>query len=280
MQGWRVSMEDAKITDITLDTDTTCFGVFDGHGGKEVAAFVSRHFSEYLVKNTSYQAGRYPESLCENFVMMDSLLGTPSGNKEIIRIMRNLPDDAVVNGDTSDSMAGCTAVVALIKGTQLFVANAGDSRCVLARKGKAIEMSRDHKPELPSERERIYRAGGFVEDGRVMGNLNLSRSIGDLEYKKNTRLQPQDQIITAYPEVNSESIDSGTDFMVLACDGVWDVLTSQQCIDFIYERLGQKPLSNIVEDILDRCLATDISSSGGLGCDNMTCVVVTFNHTS
>jgi len=68
------------------------------------------------------------------------------------------------------------------------VANAGDSRCVLCRNGVAIELSIDHKPDLPEELNRIHRAGGSVEEGRVMGNLNLSRSIGDLEYKKNNSI--------------------------------------------------------------------------------------------
>jgi len=67
------------------------------------------------------------------------------------------------------------------------VGNAGDSRAVLAVKNEskniAIEMSKDHKPDLPEEKARIEKAGGFVEDNRVENKLNLSRSLGDLEYK-------------------------------------------------------------------------------------------------
>lgn len=77
------------------------------------------------------------------------------------------------------SDSGCTAVVALIKGSELYVANAGDSRCVVCREGKAVEMSLDHKPEDQPERERIEAAGGNVtDDGRVNGGLNLSRALG------------------------------------------------------------------------------------------------------
>jgi serine/threonine protein phosphatase PrpC len=79
---------------------------------------------------------------------------------------------------------GCTACVALVTETEIYCANAGDSRCVVSNSGKAIEMSIDHKPELPTEKARIERAGGFVEDNRVKGILNLSRSLGDLEYKQ------------------------------------------------------------------------------------------------
>ena len=87
-------------------------------------------------------------------------------------------------------MAGCTSVVAFITSNILYVANAGDSRCVLGRAGRAIEMSIDHKPDMEEERNRITAAGGYIVDGRVNGNINLSRSIGDLEYKENTNLPP------------------------------------------------------------------------------------------
>lgn len=80
--------------------------------------------------------------------------------------------------------SGCTAVVALVSGRDLYVANAGDSRCVVCRNGKAIEMSFDHKPEDEEESDRIQKAGGKVTlDGRVNGGLNLSRAIGDHAYK-------------------------------------------------------------------------------------------------
>ena len=88
--------------------------------------------------------------------------------------------------------SGCTAVVALIRGTKLFVANAGDSRCIVCRDGKAIEMSADHKPEDQPEMARIEKAGGRVTpDGRVNGGLNLSRAIGDHAYKANKVLPLQ-----------------------------------------------------------------------------------------
>lgn len=80
--------------------------------------------------------------------------------------------------------SGCTAVVGLLSGRDLYVANAGDSRCVVCRNGKAIEMSLDHKPEDDEESARIIKAGGRVTlDGRVNGGLNLSRALGDHAYK-------------------------------------------------------------------------------------------------
>lgn len=87
-------------------------------------------------------------------------------------------------------------------------------------------MSEDHKPELPSEKQRIEKAGGFVEDNRVKGVLNLSRSLGDLEYKTDASLSVKDQMITAYPEIKREKMGSDSAFMIIACDGIWDCLTS------------------------------------------------------
>ena len=169
-------------------------------------------------------------------------------------------------------------MVAAVHKNKLYVANAGDSRCVLARRGQAVEMTIDHKPELQQESQRISRAGGHIEDGRVMGNLNLSRSIGDMEYKQNPNLPPSEQMITAMPEIKSCDITRDCDFMVLACDGIWDVMTSQQCVDFVYQRLDRMELRAIVEEMLDYCLAPDVTSMGGLGCDNMTAVLVRIKH--
>lgn len=80
----------------------------------------------------------------------------------------------------------------LITKTEIYTANAGDSRCVLARNGTAKNLSNDHKPDQPNELKRIKNAGGFVEDGRVKGMLALSRSLGDLEYKSNQSKKPSE----------------------------------------------------------------------------------------
>ncbi|XP_062852008.1 protein phosphatase 1G [Trichomycterus rosablanca] len=180
------------------------------------------------------------------------------------------------------SDSGTTAVVALIRGKQLIVANAGDSRCVVSEKGKAVDMSYDHKPEDELELNRIKNAGGKVTmDGRVNGGLNLSRAIGDHFYKRNKNLPPEEQMISALPDVKVLTLNEDHDFMVVACDGIWNVMSSQEVVDFVNERLkakgsDSKPLSAIVAELLDHCLAPD-TSGDGTGCDNMTCMIVTFS---
>ena len=118
--------------------------------------------------------------------------------------------------------SGCTAEAAVLRGLDLYVANAGDSRCIVCRKGKVIEMSFDHKPEDTAEFERIRNAGGRVSnDGRVNGGLNLSRAIGDHGYKTRSDLKSEEQMISALPDLRKLTLNKDDEFMVLACDGIW-----------------------------------------------------------
>ena len=172
--------------------------------------------------------------------------------------------------------AGCTAVVAAVRDGVLTVANAGDSRAVLCRGGEALPLSEDHKPAQARELARIEAAGGFVTpQGRVNGNLNLSRALGDLKYKGNTAVARAEQMITAEPDVKVVRLEASDEFLLLACDGVWDVMTSQQCVDFVRERIAKgMALEEIVSEIFDACISEDPKTTGGLGGDNMTAIIV------
>jgi protein phosphatase 1G len=147
--------------------------------------------------------------------------------------------------------AGCTAVVSLRVDDDLYVANAGDSRAVLCRMGVAIDLSLDHKPSQVREFQRITNAGGFVNSAcRVNGNLNLSRAIGDLKYKKVAGVHRKDQIITADPDITVTKLEPGDEFVILACDGIWDCFTSQECVDFVRARLDDGiAISQIIKDV-------------------------------
>jgi serine/threonine protein phosphatase PrpC len=181
--------------------------------------------------------------------------------------------------------AGCTACSAIITATDIYVGNSGDSRAVLARKSptpggkfQSVEMSFDHKPDNAGEKRRIEQAGGFVEDNRVKGVLNLSRSLGDLEYKDKSQ-SPENMMITAVPEVRKEKIGPDGAFLLIACDGIWDCLTSQEAIEYAGDLLTNKKRDRVslaIEDMFDKIIATDVASSGGIGCDNMTALIVQF----
>lgn len=278
MQGWRETMEDAHICEEDLDQDTSLFAVFDGHGGKEASIFVSRHFCPELLRNPNFKSKNFEKALIETFLYMDILMVKPEGLQELYKIRQDIPDNYSVEIQTVEEMgetAGTTACVALLHGNDLYVANAGDSRCVLARNGRAIDMSVDHKADLPSEHIRVIKAGGFVKGSRVNGILGVSRALGDFELKTNQFLPLDGQIITSLPEVKTVKLTGQDTFLVLACDGIWDVLSSQQCVSFILDKLeDEDSLYDITTSICDYCLAS--SEDDAVGTDNMSVIIVRF----
>ncbi|EHK25527.1 protein phosphatase PTC2 [Trichoderma virens Gv29-8] len=268
MQGWRISMEDAHTAELNLtppDNDTkthpdrlSFFGVFDGHGGDKVALFAGEHIHKIVFKQDSFRSGDYAQGLKDGFLATDrAILNDPKYEEEV---------------------SGCTACVSLIAGNKLYVANAGDSRGVLGIKGRAKPLSNDHKPQLETEKNRITAAGGFVDFGRVNGNLALSRAIGDFEFKKSAELSPENQIVTAYPDVEEHDLTEEDEFLVIACDGIWDCQSSQAVVEFVRRGIAAKQdLDKICENMMDNCLASN-SETGGVGCDNMTMVIIGFLH--
>lgn len=190
------------------------------------------------------------------------------------RLICNLPDHPI--------HAGCTAVVAVLLGMTLTVANAGDSRGVLCREGGITEaLSYDHKPQQPREMNRINNAGGFVNRfGRVNGNLNLSRSIGDLKYKQVPGIAPADQMITAEPDILQVTLNPKDEFFILGCDGIWDCLTNEKAVEFVRERIDTKEPNDICEEMLNAILSDDPRATQGIGGDNMTIMIVDLQPSS
>ena len=139
-------------------------------------------------------------------------------------------------------------------------------------------LSEDHKPDNAGEKARIEAAGGFVEENRVNGSLNLSRSLGDFEYKSSHNLPYTQQMVTCVPEVRQVARGPTDQFVILACDGIWDCLTSEDCVIQTRDAMGKlsadAPLTTPIEEMFDRIIAKDILSSAGVGTDNMTCIIV------
>ena len=210
MQGWRKRQEDAHIASVSQGDKKNIhiFGVFDGHGGKEISQFVSKHFTEELLKNKNLE-NDMKQALKETFIKMDEIMVTEQGIEEIKEHARKskAEDDLQSKNDPPSSQTsllmqllgpkdtesntismrtGCTACVLAVdeKNKKLYFANAGDSRVVMSKGGVAYAQSEDHKPELESEKTRIYKAQGWISEGRVKGNLNLTRGFGDLEYAR------------------------------------------------------------------------------------------------
>ncbi|KEG02316.1 protein phosphatase PPM2, putative [Plasmodium vinckei vinckei] len=144
------------------------------------------------------------------------------------------------SNDYEDNIAyscGSTAIVAVIIKGYLIVANAGDSRAIICFNGNSLGMSTDHKPHLEAEEARIKKAGGYIANGRVDGNLNLTRAIGDLHYKRDPFLSQKDQKISAFPEVTCVTLTPDDEFLFLACDGIWDCKDGQDVVGFVKTRL-------------------------------------------
>ena len=186
--------------------------------------------------------------------------------------------------EPSAESQGCTATVALVdfKNGKVYCANAGDSRAVLARDGKAAALSVDHKPTQVLERRRVIAAGGKIigkgENARIEGDLNLSRSLGDLRYKQNKKIAPELQIISARPDIRTRQLCKNDKFIVIACDGIWEKLSSQECVNQLTEKLKRVDVSSAIEEVFKSSICKTMDPEDGdcdfTGCDNMTLLVI------
>ncbi|CCD22333.1 type 2C protein phosphatase PTC2 NDAI_0A01750 [Naumovozyma dairenensis CBS 421] len=263
MQGWRMSMEDSHIVEPNVlqegDKDHIAFySVFDGHGGSGVAEYCGEKVTSILQQQQSFKDRDLTRALIDTYLKTDEAL----------------LNDPILKNDHS----GCTATSILISKLQnvLICGNSGDSRTVLSTNGVAKTLSYDHKPTLTSEKSRITAADGFVEMDRVNGNLALSRAIGDFEFKNNKQLGPHEQIVTCVPDIIKHNLNYEKDeFVILACDGIWDCLTSQECVDLIHYGInkGDMSLNDISSRLIDVCCSPTTEGTG-IGCDNMSIVIV------
>ncbi|AQK68563.1 putative protein phosphatase 2C 10 [Zea mays] len=239
--GKRASMEDfyeARIDDVDGEK-IGMFGVYDGHGGVRAAEYVKQHLFSNLIK--------HPKFITDT--------------KAAIAETYNLTDSEFLKADSCQTRdAGSTASTAIIVGDRLLVANVGDSRAVISKGGQAIAVSRDHKPDQTDERQRIEDAGGFVMwagTWRVGGVLAVSRAFGDKLLK---------QYVVADPEIKEEVVDSSLEFLILASDGLWDVVTNEEAVAMV------KPIQDPQEAA--NKLLEEASRRGSS--DNITVVIVRF----
>ncbi|KAI3517622.1 hypothetical protein L1887_16840 [Cichorium endivia] len=216
------------------------FGVFDGHGGRHVSALCKENMHVIMeeelmgIKLTGDESDGgdgggelWKKAIKRSFQRMDDmsmrlcLCGGLSSSSNICRCNPKL------------SFIGSTAVVSILTKEQIFVANCGDSRAVLCRNGRAIPLSVDHKPDREDERARIESCGGrimFADGARVEGILAMSRAIGDRLLK---------QWVTSEPEISVTRREAGDECLIVASDGLWDVLSSELACKIVHECLGE-----------------------------------------
>lgn len=211
----RPTMEDTHA--IALMPDYAVFGLYDGHGGKYVADAVAGLLHKNIDKLVIEKKGK--------------TLSVEEWNEVFTQAFKTT-DDALDKNDAYDQ--GSTAVTALItKEGHLAVAWAGDSRAVLVRGQRAIELSQDHKPTRVDELMRIRAVNGIVARGRVGGILAVSRAFGDKYLRQ--------EGVIAVPEIMHQKITKDDKAVVIACDGYWDECSNQEAADVVQKTLGNNP---------------------------------------
>lgn len=245
-------MEDAHCALIGLPdlADWSFFAVFDGHAGAHVSAHCAKQLLTAIMESTSLaelSPDKVKEGIRTGFLRLDSQ-------------MREMPE--VVSGEDK---SGSTAVCAFVSSKHIFFANCGDSRAVLSRGGNVPFYTEDHKPMNPLEKERIQNAGGSVMIQRVNGSLAVSRALGDFEYKNVQGKGPCEQLVSPEPEIFAEDRTDEDEFVVLACDGIWDVMTNEELCDFVRDRMRVKDnLEEICQLVVDTCLFKVTASASDL----------------
>eukprot|EP00005_Dracoamoeba_jomungandri_P006107 CAMPEP_0174251340 /NCGR_PEP_ID=MMETSP0439-20130205/1187_1 /TAXON_ID=0 /ORGANISM="Stereomyxa ramosa, Strain Chinc5" /LENGTH=725 /DNA_ID=CAMNT_0015331621 /DNA_START=35 /DNA_END=2209 /DNA_ORIENTATION=+ len=287
-QGQRKRMEDEYIVETSLNEKfgigekippTSCFGVFDGHGGSEC----SKYLKDYLLQNIVHQfLAIHPHDIRD----------------AIPTAFQKTDQDFTKIALENELWCGSTAIVMFLQADRVIVANVGDSRAVLCDgNGTATGLSIDHKPGRESERRRIEEAGGwivttkelniaslyqlnpelineehipqqlaqlvgFVTSHRLCGELSVSRAFGDVEYKGDFKnefwgKEFSSDLVISEPEVHYDILSAADKFIIIACDGLWDVLSDQEAVDWVLNTMAEchnprAVCEGLVEEALNR----------------------------
>ncbi|TST98541.1 Protein phosphatase 1A [Bagarius yarrelli] len=299
MQGWRVEMEDAHTAVIGLPHGLepwSFFAVYDGHAGSQVARYCCEHLLEHITSNSDFQVNfthRHTQIEGQHVLFINRthrveklecfLFGVVQGGggeeeePSVERVTSGirtgfLQIDEHMREMSERNRSGSTAVGAMISPRRIFLINCGDSRGLLSRAGVVHFSTQDHKPSNPLEKQRIQNAGGSVMIQRVNGSLAVSRALGDFDYKCVSGKGPTEQLVSPEPEVYAiERSGAEDEFIILACDGIWDVMTNEELCDFVRSRLQvTEDLERVCNEIVDTCLYKGSR-------DNMSVVLVCFS---
>eukprot|EP00117_Sycon_ciliatum_P033261 scpid57447/ scgid25633/ Protein phosphatase 1B; Protein phosphatase 2C isoform beta len=259
MQGWRGTMEDAYAAEPEIKNfpGWAFFGVFDGHAGAKVADYVSKHLLDEILKTDEFSkpdadADTYAAGIRQGFLNLDE----------------SIKQQPFVSEDFDPS--GSTVIVAMVSPTHVYFANCGDSRGMLCKKGDVAFATEDHKPSCAGEQARVQAAGGNVLCSRINGSLAVSRALGDFAFKRRTDKPAIEQMVSPEPEVTTLERTGDDEFILLACDGVWDVMANEDAAQYITERLRvNADLVDAISQLVDYSLHKESK-------DNMTAVLVAF----
>ena len=264
------------------------FGVYDGHEGDIVSSFLSRNLHKNLWKRLSKAYGNAATGTVEH------------DEASNVDLSKKLAESfAVVDRAIFDKelRGGSTAICGLVHESDLVIGCLGDSQAVVSRRGKVHFVSEPHKPSNSDEKSRIEGAGGRVSNDRVLGMLGVSRAFGDNDYKctkgKREGYNGSSDLVSAIPTITRHSITKDDDFMVLASDGLFDMMTPEDVVAFVAQKRCSVlkhegsgtctgtcscTCSNVDVTSIAEALVSEALSRGSS--DNVTATVVFFHQDS
>ncbi|KAI8943083.1 hypothetical protein NX059_001114 [Plenodomus lindquistii] len=279
-----------------VETDNGYFAIFDGHAGTFAADWCGKKLhlilEDTIRKNPNTPV---PELLDQTFTVVDQQLEKlplkNSGCTAVIAVLRwedrvpnsqsstgsvlfapaavsaikHAGEGGEVKADAPDAAVGEQQVEAKLRNEAsrqrvLYTANVGDARIVLCRNGRALRLSYDHKGSDENEGRRVASAGGLILNNRVNGVLAVTRALGDAYMK---------DLVTGHPYTTETVIQADQDeFLILACDGLWDVCSDQEAVDLVR---GVHDPQEASKKLVDYALAR-------FSTDNLSCMVVRFDN--
>ena len=209
-RGLRRTMEDTHVALSPYGNDRAFFAIYDGHGGKQAAQMAAQVLHERLL-----------QALVEN---------PETARQAILEKAFEQTEECIIQEKSTNS--GTTAILALLEKSNLHVAWVGDSRAIVIRGNEVKLATRDHKPDVPEEKERIEKAGGTVGIcgvSRVFpSGLAVSRALGDHDIKCRDK-----GMIIATPEIMQLPLQNN-DILISACDGLWDVISNDGAMEIVH----------------------------------------------
>jgi protein phosphatase 2C family protein 2/3 len=195
--------------------------VFDGHGGGKCSAYLSENLHLKAIANRNFESFNNAQT-----VLLDAF--------------KSCEDEWNEAAEKVNEFSGSCAIASLIWGLDVVIAHAGDCRAVARMGKKTFQLTKDHRPSDPAEKARIYAAGGFIKNGRVMGALAPSRGFGDLDVK---RKAPSPDVIVSEPDITclrmEPSSKGSPSFIVFATDGIWDCMPPERACDVVAKSLAK-----------------------------------------
>lgn len=246
LQNSREQMEDYHYINEEFYSDNSLFAIFDGHGGVEVALMLKDNFASSFLSILK-EEGTVEESLKNVFKKFDD---------DVLKLYT--PEMKFETTKFNSLGSTCTLVYFCKEESSLYCANIGDSRCVLVSKTKVVRISYDHKPNDDHENKRIKENGGVIFGGRLFGQFNLTRAFGDAAFKK---------WVISDPYIHKVKLSEKDKYIILASDGIWDVITDEECISICNDLNDSK-------EICDELVNMAINRWSK---DNISCIVIRLN---